>query len=500
LLSSWLTTNQSNSYDPKKCNWVAWKLSSPGKDLINQKDENQLSCIDIANYIGRTSLHQLILKSEASYTSYQPMIEEILRLPTSEDRLIKTIQKQKNVSFVELIEGSTPLPSITGKLVLSCGEGQAKELQADLLSLIGACSALKYPLQEKTHSPAFLRKIPHLHQRPHANMIDHHLHSYKTNISFELKHQSSPSTIVKVPEKCLRSNLTTNQIHLQSYCNSHQQHFFGCEAFLTVSAQLHLEALSASLGRVYSFGPTSRAEKSQTNCYLAKLWMLKAELLLIEDLESPMNGLESLLKPIIWNLHQSNSLSSQDLKSLGVPKQTYDSTVVNLIQYHHNKHPSGKNMLPLIIWGQLLASEHEKWLAGSYAQGPIFVTDYPASFKPLYMRQTKLSSSSSLHGQTVACFDLLVPGVGELVGGSLQELNLDKLHKNMIHKGMISDGLASLNGEDHKFQWYLELRKYGNPATGGFGIGWERLLSWITGVEHVQECIAFPHITGLGHC
>ncbi|KAH9459565.1 hypothetical protein Pst134EA_019710 [Puccinia striiformis f. sp. tritici] len=108
--------------------------------------------------------------------------------------------------------------------------------------------------------------------------------------------------------------------------NSHQQHFFGCEAFLTVSAQLHLEALSASLGRVYSFGPTSRAEKSQTNCYLAKLWMLKAELLLIEDLESPMNGLESLLKPIIWNLHQSNSLSSQDLKSLGVPKQTYDST------------------------------------------------------------------------------------------------------------------------------------------------------------------------------
>jgi asparaginyl-tRNA synthetase len=123
------------------------------------------------------------------------------------------------------------------------------------------------------------------------------------------------------------------------------------------------------------------------------------------------------------------------------------------------------------------------------------------------MKQVMPATESSQNEATVACFDLLVPGVGELVGGSLRESNLSKLQENMIHKGMMGnpetfgDGISSTaEDQDHKFQWYLELRKYGNPATGGFGIGWERLLSWITGVENVRECIAFPRVTGSGHC
>ncbi|KNE97502.1 hypothetical protein PSTG_09190 [Puccinia striiformis f. sp. tritici PST-78] len=566
---------------------TGWPGSSVPQDLIDQKEKNQLSFIDIANHIGRsetwtaglfygkneptsTDLEKLseLFKLPAqsindptpprstisldSSPSLSPVIEEILRLPTSEDQIvsaygwIKTIRKQKNVSFVELIDGSTPQHlqvvigpkdseeletgcaiRVTGKLVSSRGDRQAKELKASSVSLIGACSALEYPLQKKTHSPAFLRKIPHLrvrtqqisalmrirstmfHEASSSLQAHHFFRSETPIITFNDCEGAGEVFSVKPDSQSDRSPaLLLDPISKSD--NSHDQHFFGREAFLTVSAQLHLEALSASLGRVYSFGPTFRAEKSQTNRHLAEFWMLEAEISFIDNLETLMNVLESLLKSVIRNLHQSDNLSSQDLDSLGAPQQPYDSTAtswprityteaVKLIQSHHKEHLSGKTTLPPIIWGQPLASEHEKWLAGSYAQGPIFVTDYPASFKPFYMRQTNLSSDSSPQGPTAACFDLLVPGVGELVGGSLRESNLNKLHENIIQKGMMSDGLA-LNGEDHKFQWYLELRKFGNPATGGFGIGWERLLSWITGVENVRECIAFPRVTGSGHC
>ncbi|KAI9614031.1 hypothetical protein H4Q26_009886 [Puccinia striiformis f. sp. tritici PST-130] len=446
--------------------------------LDRSKRKNQLSFIDIANHIGRsetwtaglfygkneptsTDLEKLseLFKLPAqsindptpprstisldSSPSLSPVIEEILRLPTSEDQIvsacgwIKTIRKQKNVSFVELIDGSTPQHlqvvigpkdseeletgcaiRVTGKLVSSRGDRQAKELKAS--------------------SSGFLAKDPSS-TRPY----------------------STDQRLMRIRSTMFHEASSFLQAHHFFRSETPIITFNDCEAFLTVSAQLHLEALSASLGRVYSFGPTFRAEKSQTNRHLAEFWMLEAEISFIDNLETLMNVLESLLKSVIRNLHQSDNLSSQDLDSLGAPQQPYDSTAtswprityteaVKLIQSHHKEHLSGKTTLPPIIWGQPLASEHEKWLAGSYAQGPIFVTDYPASFKPFYMRQTNLSSDSSLQGPTAACFDLLVPGVGELVGGSLRESNLNKLHENIIQKGMMSDGLA-LNGEDHKF-------------------------------------------------
>ncbi|POV99679.1 hypothetical protein PSTT_13624 [Puccinia striiformis] len=434
-----------------------------------------------------------------------------LRLPTSEDQIvsaygwIKTIRKQKNVSFVELIDGSTPQHlqvvigpkdseeletgcaiRVTGKLVSSRGDRQAKELKASSVSLIGACSALEYPLQKKTHSPAFLRKIPHL-RRPHANTVDHvprsifilqahHFFRSETPIiTFNDCEGAGEVFSVKPDSQSDRSpalllDPTSKSDH------SHDQHFFGREAFLTVSAQLHLEALSASLGEYTHSDPLSvlRNLRQIVTWPNFGCWRLKSQTL--------MNVLESLLKSIIRNLHQSNNLSSQDLDSLGAPQQPYDSTatswpritytkVVDLIQSHHKEHLSGKPCCrPLSGVNRWHLSMRSGLRGRLFSQGP-----------------------------TAACFDLLVPGVGELVGGSLRESNLNKLHENIIQKGMMSDGLA-LNGEDHKFQWYLELRKYGNPATGGFGIGWERLLSWITGVENVRECIAFPRVTGSGHC
>ncbi|KAA1100211.1 asparaginyl-tRNA synthetase [Puccinia graminis f. sp. tritici] len=571
------------------------------EDLINAKEKKELSFVEIANHIGRseswtaglfygknqptsTDLQKLteLLNlpptedqsnpptssiSPDSSSSLFPVIEEILRLPTCENRLvtacgwIKTIRKQKNVSFVELIDGSTPhhlqvvvgpkdseeletgcAIRVTGNLVLSRGNGQSKELKARSVNLIGPCLALEYPLQKKTHGAAFLRRIPHLRVRTHetsalmrirstmiqeASSFLHAQHFFRSEtpiITFNDCEGAGEVFSVR-PDSQSKSSLQPPNTISEKVPNSasesaasHESRFFGREAFLTVSGQLHLEALSASLGRVYSFGPAFRAERSQTNRHLAEFWMLEAEMSFIEDLESLMNLLENLIKSIIQNLHQSDSLSSLDLQSLGAPKEPCDSTskswprityteAVELVQSHHEKHPSEANRLPPITWGQPLASEHEKWLSGTYAQGPIFVTDYPASIKPFYMRQTAKPSDSSQKRKTVACFDLLVPGVGELVGGSLRESNLTKLQENMMQKGMITGGEAvddSLSnaheGQDHKFRWYLELRKFGNPRTGGFGIGWERLLSWITGVENVRECIAFPRVTGSGHC
>ncbi|WAQ89296.1 hypothetical protein PtA15_10A720 [Puccinia triticina] len=565
-----------------------------GGDLLEAKERTSLSFADIANQIGRSEswtaglfygknqptasdsqklaeILNLPLQAHhstppppsislASRSSLFPVLEEILLLPISHDRLvtahgwIKTIRRQKNVTFVELTDGSTPKHlqivvgpkdseeletgcaiRVTGYLVLSCGNRQSKELKARSVSLIGSCSAAEYPLQKKKHSAVFLRSIPHLRARTQetsalmrirstmvqeASSFLHAQHFFRSEIPvitfndcegagevFSVAPDSQSRTIPKPPNP-------TSEVS-----PSLEQRFFGRPAFLTVSGQLHLEALSSSLGRVYSFGPAFRAEKSQTNRHLAEFWMLEAEMSFIEDLESLMNLLESLIKSIIQNLHQSDSLSLLDLKSLQAPKEPFESTekswpritytqAVELIQSHHKEHSSGTNILPPLTWGQPLASEHEKWLSGTYAQGPIFVTDYPASLKPFYMRQTAGSfDSSQTHATTVACFDLLVPGVGELVGGSLRESNLAKLQENMIQKGLIDRAEAAHNGlsgtnedQDHKFRWYLELRKFGNPATGGFGIGWERLLSWITGVENVRECIAFPRVTGSGHC
>jgi len=459
------------------------------------------------------------------------------------------------VSFIELIDGSTvqhlqvvvgPKDSeelqtgcairVIGSLVSSRGGLQSKELKARSVALIGACSAAEYPLQKKTHSPAFLRKIPHLRVRTQqisalmrlrSTMIreasqfleaQHFFRSETPIITFNDCEGAGEVFSVRPDSQIDPSpKLSHSTPEVDAAC---EQSFFGREAFLTVSGQLHLEAISASLGRVYSFGPAFRAERSQTNRHLAEFWMLEAEISFIEDLEMLMTLLENLLKSIIQNLHQ-DSLSALDLQSLGAPQQPLDSTAirwprisytdaVNLVQSHHREHSSGTNVLPPILWGQPLASEHEKWLAGTYAKGPIFVTDYPAILKPFYMKQATPYIDSSHNEATVACFDLLVPGVGELVGGSLRESNLSKLQERMIQKGMMSKADEEMFGDaisgsdqdhdHHKFQWYLDLRKYGNPATGGFGIGWERLLSWITGVENVRECIAFPRVTGSGHC
>jgi asparaginyl-tRNA synthetase len=267
-----------------------------------------------------------------------------------------------------------------------------------------------------------------------------------------------------------------------------EDHFFSKPAFLTVSSQLHLEALASSISRVYTLSPCFRAERSQTNRHLAEFWMLEAEWAFTSHLEDIMSVVEDSLRPLarmtlseypsFWN--QSNDAKRQVLADAGNAKSpwtrmTYTEAVCEL-----SKHQSiSKEFEFDPAWGRSLQSEHERWLSEKLIGGPVFVTDYPTSLKPFYMRVNN-------DEKTVACFDLLVPYLGELVGGSLREERLDLLqHALDVHK------MDSID-----YAWYLDLRKYGSAPHGGYGMGFERLISWLSGIDNVRECIPMPRWAG----
>lgn len=304
--------------------------------------------------------------------------------------------------------------------------------------------------------------------------------------------------------------------------------FFDRPTYLTVSSQLHLEALSAALSRVYTISPTFRAERSRTNRHLSEFSMLEAEIAFCDDLEDVMSVVERSIKDVFRTL-RTHSYSEvaffrefrtkygdkrvdiefragegpvptevtgseydlfkmmDDLSSPGVrwTRMTYAEAVKELQQYR-DQHPDA---FVYPVGPRLpLQSEHEKWLAGSLIDGPVFITNYPATLKPFYMRENDLGSRGKMGGDepTVACFDLLVPRVGELVGGSLREERLDRLVQAMKVRNMSTEDM----------EWYLDLRRFGTFPHGGFGMGVERFISWVTGLENIRDCLPFPRSIG----
>lgn len=432
---------------------------------------------------------------------------------------VKTIRNQKHISFLELIDGSssdhlqiilTPNQSqgietgssikVTGSLVQSKGNKQGKELKCDSITLIGSCSADEYPLQKKSHSPTFLRQ--HLHLRPRTSLTASLLR-LRSRMSDEASRYLSSLDFFKTEPPIISFNDCEGagevfRIHTDklsqpspnSSKNLNPTEFFNQPAYLTVSTQLHLEAFANGLGRVYTLGPCFRAETSQTNRHLAEFWMLEAELSFCENLEDLMSLVESLIKSIINSVIEElevvwkfNGLKGKDLVG-GIgrwPRITY-TEVIELMKCRPEKDQVG-NRLATLEWGNSLGSEHEKWLAGSHFNSPVFITHYPSSLKPFYMLK-----NSDDH-QTVSCFDLIVPRIGELVGGSLREFREDRLRENVVERGM---GM-----KDGKLDWYADLRRFGTHPHGGFGIGWDRLVCWISGVENVREVIGFPRAIGM---
>lgn len=258
--------------------------------------------------------------------------------------------------------------------------------------------------------------------------------------------------------------------------------FFDRAAYLTVSSQLHLEALVHAIPRVYTLSPCFRAERSQTNRHLSEFWMLEAEWGFIDQVGGVCDIVEDSIKHILnhpgltkdldllWN-HRGMDGNQRVLQAKETgpwARISYTDAIKELekVKFEFEFDP---------VWGKPMQSEHERWLADKVVQGPVFVTDYPSILKPFYMRAND-------DDKTVACFDLLMPHLGELVGGSLREERVDRLDSAIYRHG--------LDGRD--YSWYRDLRVHGGAPHGGFGLGFERLIGWITGIENVRECIPFP--------
>lgn len=290
--------------------------------------------------------------------------------------------------------------------------------------------------------------------------------------------------------------------------------FFPSPAYLTVSSQLHLEAPTHALSRCYTLSPTFRAEPSATSRHLAEFYMLEAEVANTESLDQLMdtveNGIKASLRTLDGSLKsdrgrrmQADMAVVRDVLMADERERSVSSTptldrqqpfarityteAVSLLQQAHEKRPFQHTP----TWGAGLQSEHEKYLAGEVFRGPVFVTNYPRALKPFYMRLNDdgvAKQERDTPEPTVACFDLLVPDVGELVGGSLREERLEHLER----------AIASAGLQREAYEWYIDLRRYGSVKHGGWGMGWERFICWITGTPNVKDVVAFPRWKG--HC
>ncbi|KAI0087441.1 hypothetical protein BDY19DRAFT_893183 [Irpex rosettiformis] len=439
---------------------------------------------------------------------------------------VKSVRRQKRVAFAVITDGSSPLglqavfldPALarsltngaavrlTGMLANSIGAGQAKELQVHTVDIVGECnpeilttilSMQTYPIQKKALTTEYLRDHCHLRTRTDegASVVRlrhdtlNALHSYFQAQGFCYAHTPlvTSSDCEGAGETFRIGTLLSSQSSGDKEADKQPPEFFGRPAYLTVSAQLHLEALSASISRVFTISPCFRAERSQTGRHLAEFWMLEAEWAFTESVDDLCQVAEDAIKSTLrqpsadlaalqTGMDPSRAKILQDAaRPDRWPRITYTEAIIEL-----EKVQASRRLFEFPVgWGRTLQSEHERWVAEHLVGGPVFVTDYPTQLKPFYMRQ-------NVEGDTVACFDLLVPHLGELIGGSLREEREDKLLQAIEHHG--------LNLEDYK--WYVDLRKYGGAPHGGFGLGFERLISWLSGIENIRECIPMPRWAG----
>ena len=371
---------------------------------------------------------------------------------------------------------------VKGTFKLTPDAKQAFEILASEVSVEGE-STPEYPLQKKRHSPEFLRTIAHL--RPRTNLFSavfrirsvaaHAIHCFFQDRGFVYVH--TPIITCSDAEGAGEMfNVTTN----------HKEDFFGKPAGLTVSGQLNAEAYALAFSDVYTFGPTFRAENSNTPRHVAEFWMVEPEIA-FADLSDDMKLAEDMLKYIIKKVFESCPFEMEFLDNFVAKglierlKTVVDSefgqiTYTDAIELMRN---SGEEFEFPVFWGCDIQTEHERYLAEKHFKKPVFVTDYPKDIKAFYMR---LNDDE----KTVAAMDLLVPGIGELIGGSQREERMDFLTKRMDEMGIEVDDLS----------WYLDLRRYGGTKHAGFGIGFERLIMYLTGVSNIRDVAPFPRTVG----
>ena len=423
---------------------------------------------------------------------------------------IRTNRSGKNVSFIALNDGtyyqnaqivySSDVLSnyeevshyltgtavgVVGKFIATPGAKQPFEIQATEINLEGACDA-SYPLQKKRHSFEYLRQIGHLRPRTNTfsavfrvrSVLAMAVHTFFQEQGFV--YVNTPLITGADAEGAGETFTVTTRDD-----GKYEEDFFGKHASLTVSGQLQAEAYAMAFLDVYTFGPTFRAENSNTTNHLAEFWMIEPEMA-FADLEYDMDVIEDLIKFCIsyvyeecpeemafFNERIDTTLKErlEKVKNSDFRRMPYTEAIEILKQAVADGVKFDNSN---IEWGMDLMTEHERYLTEKVVDGPVFLTDYPKDIKAFYMRQND-------DGKTVAAVDCLVPGVGELVGGSQREERLNVLENRMKELGMNPEG----------YQWYLDLRRYGGCQHAGFGVGFERLVMYITGMENIRDVIPF---------
>ncbi|MBT8353383.1 MAG: asparagine--tRNA ligase [Desulfofustis sp.] len=387
---------------------------------------------------------------------------------------------------------------IKGELQESPAKGQRVEIVADSIEVVGWADPEHYPLQKKRHSFEFLREISHLRPRTNAlggvarvrSRISFAIHKFFHHKGFHQIHTPVITTSDCEGAGEMFQVVTEQELKDTARRTGESESFFGSKAGLTVSGQLQAEVFAQALGSVYTFGPTFRAENSHTSRHLAEFWMLEPEMAFC-DLSCNMDLAEEMLKYLLSDVvaHCGEDMALFDkfiekglLAKLhhvvdnDFVRITYTEAVDELLK-------SGRDFEFPVSWGVDLQSEHERYLTEEAYRLPLIVTDYPASIKPFYMRVNDDPT-------TVAAMDILVPGIGEIVGGSQREERYDVLLGRMQEIGI----------DEYEYQWYLDLRRYGTTPHSGFGLGFERLIQFITGMHNIRETIPFPRTPGFAPC
>lgn len=477
------------------------------------------------------------MNSQFEHMMARIRIKDILKTePTGQTLVVKGwVRTFRNNSFIALNDGSTnnnlqivvdfentpeallkriatgAAISAEGTLIASLGKGQSVELKATSIEILGDSDAEKYPLQPKKHSLEYLREIAHLRFRTNTfgavfrvrNSLAFAIHKFFNEKGFVYIHTpiitssdaEGAGEMFRVTSLDLANPPKDEQGNID-----YKQDFFGKSTNLTVSGQLEGELAAMAFSDIYTFGPTFRAENSNTTRHLAEFWMIEPEMAFY-NLHDNMNLAEEMMQYVIKYALDNNTediqFLSQRLEEEEKQKPQNERSELNLLnklqfcldntferitytqaidilrESNHNKKKKFQYLID--TWGMDLQSEHERYLVEKHFKKPVILTDYPKEIKSFYMRQND-------DGKTVAAMDILFPGIGEIVGGSQREERLDKLEARMGEIGIPTEELS----------WYLDTRRFGSCPHAGFGLGFERLVLFVTGMTNIRDVIPFP--------
>lgn len=463
------------------------------KELLSWQPQNQE--VTVMGWVRTFRNNQFVALNDGSTNNN---LQVVLELGKFDDEFLKRVTTSSSLK-------------VTGTVVESQGKGQKLELKATKVEILGDSDAEKYPLQPKKHSLEFLREIAHLRFRTNTfgavfrirHSLAFAIHKFFNDKGFVYLH--TPIVTASDAEGAGEMfRVTTlpfdNPPRKEDGTINFSEDFFGRSTNLTVSGQLEGELGATAFGDIYTFGPTFRAENSNTARHLAEFWMIEPEMAFY-DLEDNMNLAEEFIKYIIGYAIEHNKEDLEFLaqrladeeKSLPQDKRSdmglieklhfvltnnferlsYTEAIDILKDSNHNK--KKKFQYPITGWGMDLQSEHERYLVEKHFKKPVILYNYPKEIKAFYMRQND-------DGKTVAAMDILAPGIGEIVGGSQREERYDKLVQRMEEMHVPVDELW----------WYLDTRRFGTVPHAGFGLGFERMVQFVTGMGNIRDVIAFP--------